>query len=480
MSKLGYINNSYGSQFNIAIANTYAYNVLNGSNLPINSLIISSPVNENNNDIGTYSLIATDNYGNPVRLTYTIKESNGLIYTDDYIKLNIDENTIIEKNNNISVDLNSIIDNKTIKSNESSLYIDYNELTKLDTDKKGLFTIDNKTIKSDDGKLFVDTSKLLYANNGTAAGICIGDGKLINTNQGKVSLNQNNLQKATEEDYGIIHSMNNQVTINNGIISVNTDYLDTCNGDNFGIVIPDNNTIKINENQELYIDTNNLAKVNSTSPGIFKYDENVFEIIGDNKLSIKNMDLISNEFNNIEDKIIEVENKIADIDYLLTQYIAELDKPKIFDFHCASLLSSVLEKPYELNEQVEDMEYQFITVDFIIATNCPFNISLKFEDNIDPHIALYEINYNDSHIYKGNEGLVETYQTTQEEKVPIRLTFVCKNYYKDDPKEYSISTKAKITVSYINDTSINKYIIFSIVRFNSAYNEEIVYTDRNL
>ncbi len=75
---------------------------------------------------------------------------------------------------------------------------------------------------------------------------------------------------------------------------------------------------------------------------------------------------------------------------------------------------------------------------------------------------------------------METYQTTQEEKVPIRLTFVCKNYYKDDPKEYSISTKAKITVSYINDTSVNKYIIFSIVRFNSAYNEEIVYTDRNL
>ena len=107
MSKLGYIASSYGKQMNISIANTYSYNVLAGSNLPINSIIIASNIDENNNDTGTYSLIATDNEGNPVRLTYTVKEGNGLYYnTDkDYISLNIDNNVIIEKENQLSFNL---------------------------------------------------------------------------------------------------------------------------------------------------------------------------------------------------------------------------------------------------------------------------------------------------------------------------------------------------------------------------------------
>ena len=94
MSKLGYISNSYGKQFNISVANTYSYNVLNGSNLPVNSIIIASNVNENNNDTGSYSLIATDSVGSPVRLTYTIKEGNGLYYHSDKELVHISRNCV--------------------------------------------------------------------------------------------------------------------------------------------------------------------------------------------------------------------------------------------------------------------------------------------------------------------------------------------------------------------------------------------------
>ena len=68
MSKIGNIKLSYVKQFNTAIANTY-------SNL-------SSNINENFEDIGSYSMIATDNEGNHVRLTYCKKQCN------DYMLMN--------------------------------------------------------------------------------------------------------------------------------------------------------------------------------------------------------------------------------------------------------------------------------------------------------------------------------------------------------------------------------------------------------
>lgn len=480
MSKLGYIYNSYGTQFNIAIANTYGFNVLNGNNLPVNSLIISSPIDENNNDIGSYSLIATDSENEPVRLTYTIKQGNGLNYINDNLEISIDGNTIIENNDELSVNLKSLIDNKTIKYKNSLLTVDYNNLTKLSNISKGLFKIDDKTVKSDgNGKIFIDTNNLLKVNENISYGICIGDGNKIIADQGKLSLNQNNLVKASTDNFGLIKSDNDQVNIENGIISINTENIDICIDNQYGIIKPDNNTIKLNANNELYIETQNLSKASDYEAGVFKYDSNVFEITND-YLTVKDNNEFYNTINELDNKISDIENKISEINYLLTEYEFGIEKPSILDFHCACLLTSVLDKPYALNEQVEDMEYQFITADFIISTNCPFVINVKFEDNIDPAVLLYEINYNDTHIYNGNLGLIEIYQTTEEEKIPIKLTFIAKNYYKDDQKEYSTTTKVKVTVSYANDVSINKYLIFNLIRFNSAYNEEIVYIERNI
>ena len=70
MSKLGNIYLSYGKEFKISIANTYSNIVLSGSNLPVNSIIISSNVDDNFEDTGSYSLIATDNL--------LLEKSNGI------------------------------------------------------------------------------------------------------------------------------------------------------------------------------------------------------------------------------------------------------------------------------------------------------------------------------------------------------------------------------------------------------------------
>ena len=175
-----------------------------------------------------------------------------------------------------------------------------------------------------------------------------------------------------------------------------------------------------------------------------------------------------------------LKDKINNINQLLDTYKVGIIKPMILDFHCCDVTTAVLEKPDALNEQIYEMNFQYISVDFIIATNCPFIISVKFEDNIDPQVSLYEINYDNKHIYHGNNGLIEIYQTTEEKKIPIKFTFIAKNYYKDNPKDFSNKVKIKITVSYLNDSTINKSILYSIVRFNSGYNEEIVYDETNI
>ena len=482
MSKLGYIEKSYGSSFNISIANTYGYNVLSGNNLPINSLIVSSPVDENGNDIGSYSLLVTDYTGSPIRLTYTISEGNGIVYSDDHLKVNIDNDTIIEnENKELSLDLRKLIDGNILKYDETSkkIYIDYDNLDKADIDKSGIFKIDGKTIKISDGVIFVDTSSLQYSNTSTfSTGTVIGDGKLINADQGVISLNQDNLSKGSNTNYGVISSSDDTISIYDGIVSVNTENLDKCTNTSQGIVLPDNHTINIDENG-LKVNTDNLSHVTKSAKGVFKYDPKSLTVI-DGKLSFKDNDVFMNtldSFSSIEENIKKIDE---DIKYLLNDYQVGISKPSILDFHCAQLLTGVLEKPIKYNESVDEMPMQFMSVVFMIATNCPFKISLTFTDNIDPQFSLHEINYNDSFINKGNEALETVYQTTEGKTIPLKFTFIGKNYYNADKSNFSNKIKIKIVVSYANDGNVFKEILYSIIRYNSGYTEEITYDDKNI
>lgn len=479
MSQLGYIQKSYGNEIKIAAANTYGYNVLSGSNLPANSLILASPISENNEDTGSYSLLITDYLSTPVRLTYTLREGSGIVYSDDSLKVKIDNDTIIEKNKELSVNVNSLIDNNTIVYEGNEVKLNINNMKRASSTTRGVFTIDEKTIKNADDELFVDTSNLNYANEDTKVpGIFIGDGKLVNVNNGIIELNEINLHKADSESFGTVIGNGRTVNINDGIISIDTENLDVCDK-NPGIVKADNETIEINGDSELEVKTDKLKKCSTATAGVCKVDNKSFEMTND-MLRVKNFSIFDKMINSFSEKTFTVDDKIKDIDYLLNEYQIGMQKPEIIDFHCANLLTGVLEKPSWLNQGINDMPSQFISTDFVIATNCPFVISLKFEDNVDPAISLYQINYNTIDIYNGNSGLFETFQTTQEKQIPIKMTFICKNYYKEDKTDYSKKVKIKIIVSYAHDVTVSKSIIYSIVRFNSGYNEEIEYDETNI
>ena len=481
MSKIGYIFKSYGSSFNAAVANTYGYIVLNGNNLPANSLIISSPVDENGNDVGSYSLIVTDYLSNPVRLTYTIEEGNGIVYSDDSLKVQIDNKTIVENDGKLSININNIVDNNTLYYDEESgqIKISYDNIPTTSTEQFGLYKIDGNTINTNEGTIFVDTSKLRYSNTGiNTAGILIGDGKTVVAEQGVLSVVQDNIKKADSDSPGFIHITNNTLESNDGILSVNTENLEKCSNTNPGIVIPDNSTITFKD-ESLSVNINNLSKTNELNNGVFKYDESAFSI-DNGALSFKNNDILLDTLNGIP-KIEDEINKLdTDIDYLLNEYQVAISKPSILDFHCAQLLTGVLQKPLKKNESIDEMPMQFMNVVFMIATNCPFKIAVTFTDNIDPQFSLYEINYNDIFIYNGNEGLQTVYQTTEGKTVPLKFTFIGKNYYNDNKDDYSNKIKIKIVVSYVSDVNTYKEIMYSIIRYNSGYSKDIEYDDRNI
>ena len=148
MSKLCYVVSEYGKQFNIAVANTYSYNILNGSNLPAGSFIISSNVDDNGNDTGSYAVFVTDANGNPVRLTYTIQQGNGLYYNEEHdsLKLNIDNDTIIEGENGIKFNIKNHLSNDfVIEGNK--IYVNTTNIPDASSSMPGLASIDGTTIK---------------------------------------------------------------------------------------------------------------------------------------------------------------------------------------------------------------------------------------------------------------------------------------------------------------------------------------------
>lgn len=469
MSKLGDIYSNYGKHFNIGIANTYGENVLSGSNLPKNSLIISAPIDDEGEDIGLYSLFATDSEGFPVRLTYTIQEGNGLKYEDDRLYLSVNNDYITSYHNTLSANISYLIDLDTIEIKNNLLTVNVDSLNKVSTEKIGVFKIDGDTIHINNDTIYVNTASLEKSST-DLFGIGLGDGVSIFAINGIFSIDTQGLNVSSVGHPGLVFTTSNKLKIEDGIISVVTKNLEKATSNNFGICSPDDNTISSNDGI-LSINTENLNKGDSSNYGVIKYDGTSIENI-DDSISVKDYDKLIDSVDNIQETIGQIDKTIDDIKYLLDNYGFGVQKPLIFKFYCPHLLSSVLELP-KYQDDPNEMPTQLVSVEFIINTNCPFNISLEFIDNVEPQVTLYEINFGDIIINQGNAGLSTRYQTTEEKDIPLKFSFLCKNYFNSDSTEYSNNTNVKIRVTYDNDALVYREIIFTIVRFNSNYTEEI-------
>ena len=224
MSQVGYVNNMYGNTLNFVTTNADGATVLklDGENvLTRNALIITSPTDENNNDLGTPSIIVTDTDGSPLRISYTMQPGKGLINepNTDILRMNLDEHTIQSKKDSKDLDAIYVNTYALINHNSTLEVVDENDLrvnvadiidnSSLKTASR--YIRDNKAFEDQLGKLyesdkiFVDTSYIIdnftlttvNSNINKETGEIISDDvdktTLLNSNAQKISVNVKNI-----------------------------------------------------------------------------------------------------------------------------------------------------------------------------------------------------------------------------------------------------------------------------------------------
>ena len=475
MSQLGNIYNSYGQQINIAVANTYSYNVASGVNLSRNTVIISSNVDEDGNDTGTYSLFVTDNNGSPIRLTYNISQGNGLYYSQDgdYLSLYIDNDTLISDNNQLKFNINNHLgESFSYEGNK----IELNELIIPNSSLQefGISSIDGETINSDDDTIYVNTQALKYSNNSTSTyGIAIGDGKTIITQNGKLLVNIESFNKASSDNLGFIKGDNSTVDINDGVISVITNKLNLGNSEQYGIGKPDMNTIIFNSDRQITVNEDNLKIATSSTYGLSKINTDTISLNND-KISMKDYDFIKKSISEYKNIYYEYKNEISKIKELLISGNTLVKDKDIQLFSINETSATELNKPQD-NEEVIKMPIQYVSVMFNIITTCDFIMNIHFEEGTNefPNVDIVEVNYNDEKIYTREEALdpKTIYSSTEGELKKFIVKLSAKNF-RNSKKGKSLITSINFIISNSEDHNRQKNEKYSIIRYNSLYKEE--------
>ena len=322
MTSLGNIYSSYGKSFSVAVANTYSNVVLSSNNLPENTIIIASNVDDNYEDTGSYSLIVTDNNGSPVRLTYTIKLGNGLVEdidNSDIISLNIDNTTIKSTSYGLSIDLRYLSNDTVFVNENGKLEIDTSKFDVASENVKGILNVDGNTIiTNEDSVISVNSENLMLSNNDTGQyGIVSSSDGNFNIENGVISLNESNLPVASNEEYGMVKGDDYTIVVNDdSSLSVNTQNLVQATNENYGITIPDDMKVSSN-NGELYVNTTSLSDANSSNVGVISIDNNTIVLNDNNQITIKDNENILNSIeelsyslNSILDKFNSLKEEI--------------------------------------------------------------------------------------------------------------------------------------------------------------------------
>lgn len=468
MSKLNNIENTYGGSVKFVSTNVSGDKLLSLHGLTQNSVIITSLTNEDNEDKGIFSILATDYEGNPARITYTIQEGNGLYLDNDALSMHIDNKTLQVNDNGLHVNLDNVIDNNTIQNNKNKISVSTKNLPLTSEETNGVFAIDENTIKITGDTIYVETDNLDLASS-TNIGIVKLDGKTIKLDKdNNIYIDTENLDHSNKSYYGISKPDNTTISVNNGIYSVNTESLKQATIKSFGISKPDNKTI-LSYNGIYSVNTQNIDKASELQYGVIKTDNESFIINDDNNIAVNDYDNITYNIT-YTGELIELVKEDVNLTYnLLLNYSFENNSPVISKFKCETITSTILSMPTP-KTTLEKMPAENVTVDFIINTNCPFYVSVEIENNIMPGVLLYYIDYDKVERNTGNTGLTKIYQSTNGEDKTLSFSFIARNYASKNWQEYSQYTRAKISVNYINNINVGKTVYYDIIRFNSMYN----------
>lgn len=468
---LNNIRNSYGNAFEVIVANANSETVLNSNQtLPKSSLIIAAEYNKlTYEDTGNNSLLITDSYGNPVRLTYQIETGNGFNIDNDSLQLHIDNKTIIEQNGNLSATLSQVIDNDTlILDNNGNVKLNQNALNHSSSNRYGTFIVDGKTIKANNGTISIDTDQLDYATN-IVFGIAKGDNYTVNSNRGIFSVNIDNLDKASNITYGIAKVDNTTIISNNGTISVNNEALSQIKTDDGKGLIKHDSSFN-SSNSVLSVNENNIPIASQNQKGYVKIDQNTLYIDSNGKLNLKEQ-VGSGEIQDFNDELTEIENRISELVSSSQSGIYNFGtEPEIKHVSCNETTTTVLAKPGFLEEPI-NMEIQHVYVSLNIITNCQFNISIDYINNEVPCLELDNVNFNDEFSIHGEEALRYVWPSTGMREKQVILLFNSKNFYSSTAPKTK-TTKIHIKVAAHENYMENKEILYSVIRYNSNYDKD--------
>lgn len=511
-TQLGNITKIYGRPHNSTVSNLTGNDILSASNLKPNTLIISSPTDINCLDIGTHSILATDGDGKAVRLTYTIQPGNGLIVGRD---------GIVAKNNDDSDIISMAIDDWSIKVNENSaLYVETENIIDNNTIKEILKSETYNGQEIIRQRIKVITENLDHATQ-TTYGIAKGDELTIETNNGELHVNTQNLDYVdnTNNINGIIRVNNDQqrtITANDGILSVITTNLDKATTDNIGVVKGDNTYTFVNSNGELtvknytYADTRKiprshgyptiykytyglvredsitttaskgvmsvitegLDKASTTNYGVVCCDGISTEINDDGKLAVTRYGDIIAVIDGYDQKITDLYNLINKLEDRITVLETTASSQFINLIQTGETLI-VLNKPIKGKMVGDDGYYNNISIpsnksiELQVVTNCAFNVYVEFDDNVSKPLFVSEVKYNN---INGKEQANDywTFESTGGNQGTLKITFTCDNYSSDTNEEYKLTT-ARIKVSSASNSSVYSEKTYSFKRWNNLW-----------
>lgn len=275
MSKICDVKNMYGQDFNIVTTNAPSNIIKDSSELLSNTLLISSPDDNEGNDNNMPSLFVTDYNAKPLQLTYPFYIGNGLSCADSgYLFINID--------------------NETIKSENDSgkLIIDTSYLTSASSNNKGVVKV-NDTISFNRNLNAKYPDKSINVNSfNDKSFISIDNTGVIYVNDNLLNLINNIVDIRVKQKINYLKVLMN-VNLKMWIEIIQIDD-ETVNSKNHTYNVGTTNKVELNNNKMTkllfnlhYLSFNNESEtitIKDESDKMFNY-----EFLNDNKTSVMNV-----------------------------------------------------------------------------------------------------------------------------------------------------------------------------------------------
>lgn len=281
MSKVGNVENMYGLQTTLVTTNASGNRMLNDttSSFITSSLIVASPVNEDDIDLGIPSLLITDFEGKPLRLTYTMKPGSGLI-TDqtnpDIIRMSINNKMLKTGNNGeiynypegeMYVYALGLIPEKTplFVNGENEIDLDVTKLADDNHIKPVAASVVNpndpdnywQTVLTVNPSSFIDHYHIVAGIDEESSKRNAYQNQFLKLNLTNISDSDTLTVIDDDKDNSLKH------------LKVVTTKLDVATETTLGVVKFDKSTIQMNRNQQLYVETSRLTKISTNGgPGI--------------------------------------------------------------------------------------------------------------------------------------------------------------------------------------------------------------------